>query len=376
MYPSLQLPALQRLFAYSFSISRERLSMKRSRFSLLLIVSILAALLLSSCAGGTAYNTWPGVSTQDGVVYLSYLNGVFAIKDGNLLWRFPEKADNAKAFYAPPAFGQQIIVVGDYSNHLYGINPQNGAQNWAFEREGGHFVSSPLIVGDTILAPSSDHTLYALDLSGNERWKYRTSNILWGQPVSDGSLVFLPAMNHNLYALKLADGSVAWEKKLDGALPASPILTEDGTLYIVSLEGQVYGLDASNGAVRWNVDVAGEVWSSPVLVEDTLYIGSSDGKVYLVTAEGIQKEVNVGSPIIGGGALYEDVVVFPTEGGSLVAVNSEGQTTPWKPTVNGKLYTTPVVVGDQVVVAVKDGEKLLSAFDQNGNEVWSFTAPK
>ena len=352
--------------------------MKTTRISLFIIVAILAAFLLTSCAGGSVYHTWPGVSARDGVVYVAYLNGVFAVKDGAMLWRFPEKADSAKSFFAPPVFTTDTVIAVDYTNHLFGINPQTGVQNWSFAKEGGHFVASPLVVEDTILAPSSDHNLYALDLSGNQRWLYRTGNVLWSSPVSDGKVVYLPAMDHFLYALNLSDGSLAWKKDLGAALPSAPLLAEDGLLYINSLNGKILAVDTVNGAVRWTVEVDGELWAAPTLVEDTLYVGSSSGKVFMVSAsEGkVLKETDLGSPVIGSGALKGETVIFPTESGALFALDSEGQITSWKPTVSGKLYSTPVVVGDYVVAAVMEGEKILVAFDQNGAEAWSFTAPK
>ncbi len=355
--------------------------MKKSRISIVFIVSILAAVLLSSCAGGTAYNSWAGVSAKDGVVYLAYLNGVFAVKDGAMLWRFPEKAENGKYFFSAPAFTQDVVIAGDYANQVFGINPQNGSQSWSFSQEGAHFVASPLVVEDTILAPASNHNLYAMDLSGKLRWQFRTGNILWAQPASDGTTVFLPAMDHTLYALKLSDGSLAWKKDLGSALPSAPQLVEGKALYVTTLDGKITALDPANGNVLWEAQVDGNVWSAPVLVGDTLFVGSSNNKVYLVsvgevTGSRVLKETDLGSPVIGGGVLFGENVVFATEGGSLFALDSTGQTTQWKPTVNGKLYTTPVVVGEQVVVAVKDGDKLLAAFDQNGTEVWSFTAPK
>lgn len=354
--------------------------MKISRISLVFTLTILAAIFLSSCAGGSIYNAWPGLSAKDGVVYLAYLNGVFAVKDGNMLWRFPEKAENGKAFYASPTVGDDVVVVGDYANQVFGVNLQNGTQSWAYNKENGHVVAGPVIVGDTILVPSSDHNLYALTSSGSLRWEFRTDNILWAQPSSDGKLVYLPAMDHNVYALNLSNGTLVWKKDLGAALPAAGVLVEGKAFYVVNLAGKVMALSPSNGSILWEAQLEGQVWSAPLLVGETLYVGSSNNKVYLVdtgsASNRILRAVDLGSPVIGGGVLFGNNVVFATEGGGLFAVDRTGQTTQWKPTVNGKLYTTPVVAGSNLVVAVKDGDALLVAFDQQGSEVWAFVAPK
>jgi outer membrane protein assembly factor BamB len=262
--------------------------MKIHRFPLLVSLLILGTFLLSACTGVGAINTFPGITATQNTVYLADQGSIFAINaaNGTMTWRFPEKPDNSKPFYAPPAVTDNLIVAGNYGNMLYGLDT-SGKQKWAFDSKGGHFVGGPLVVKDTVLAPSSNNNLYALNAAdGTQRWAYETKNAVWATPVSDGQIIYQPALDHNLYALKLADGSLVWKKDLGSALLSAPILTKDGTLYLSSMGGDVIAVKASDGSVLWTAKIGGRIWSTPAFNQDLLFVGNSDGKVFAVSANG------------------------------------------------------------------------------------------
>ena len=61
--------------------------------------------------------------------------------------------------------------------------------------------------------------------------------------------------------------------------------------------------------------------------------------------------------------------------GTLVALDREGKTV-WEKTVGGKIYTTPVVSGDLILVAPYQAEFALAAYDAQGKQAWTFTPEK
>jgi len=347
---------------------------------------IFLSVLLASCSSGSLVNNWPGVSANQDVVYLSYQSSVYAVNatNGILAWSFPkEKPDASKPFYAAPAFGADgLVVVGNYGQVLYGLDP-NGDIRWQFTAERANFSATPLVMDDVILAPASDGYLYALSMTGTERWKYKTGNMLWAQPASDGEMVFLPGLDHALYALRLSDGSLVWKKDLESSLVSDPVWDQNGYLFINTLNGDVLSLKTIDGSVNWQFSTQGTLWSSPLLHENTLFVGSSEGKtkgkVFAISAVDGSKiwEQDAGSPVIGGGAFVSDSVVFPTEGGNLSAWSIVDGTSKWAQSIGGKLYSTPVIVGDKLVTAVYQGEgKILQAVSFDGQTQWSFALPK
>ena len=93
-----------------------------------------------------------------------------------------------------------------------------------------------------------------------------------------GSLLLSRRLTTILYALKLSDGSVVWKKDLGSALLSAPMLTQDGTLYVSTMNGDVVAVKASDGSVLWTAKTGGRIWATPVLHEDSLYVGNAGGK--------------------------------------------------------------------------------------------------
>lgn len=367
--------------------------MKTHRFPILIIALLIAALATAGCSG-TVVNSWPGVSAQQDTVYLAYQGLVYAVNAGNgqLNCQFPEKADMSKPFFAAPAVSEDVVVAGNYGHTIHALTTTCENQNkvlgekWSFDtgekdpdKKTGNFSASPAIVGDTVLAPSTNNRLYALSLAdGSLKWYFETQNTLWATPVSDGSLVYLSALDHNLYALDLETGELIWKKDLGSSLSSAPLLTSGGTLYVSTLEGKVVALQASDGSVIWEQVTGGRLWSTPVLHEDVLYVGNDAGKVMALAASDgtVAWEQTAGGPVIGGGVIMNETIAFPTESGALVGWSLDGKDQTLNQTIGGKLYTAPVIAGEKAVVAVMEGDKLLQALTLDGGLNWTFVQPK
>jgi len=365
----------------------KNLRMKKTRISILITLFILGSLVLSACSGAPMMNSWPGLSASEDAVYMAHAGKIYSInaQNGSVICSFPENADNAKPFYAAPAVNDNLIVAGNYGHMLYGLSQnciekdgkKTFEQKWVFDSKTGHFAGTPLVVEGVVLAPSSNNFLYAV-VDGKEKWSFETQNALWATPASDGKVVYLPALDHHLYALNLADGKLLWKQDLGSALLSAPLLTKDGLLYVSAMQGEVFALKAADGSQVWKMDTGGRLWSAPVLHEDMLYVGNASGKAAALSVKDgkIAWEKDLASPIYGGGALIPNGVVFPTEGGTVVGLSFDGQQELWRKEINGKLYSTPVVAGETVTVAVLEGDKLAQAFNVSGVESWPFTAPK
>ncbi len=243
--------------------------------------------MLSACTGAAMVNSWPGLAASQDTIYLAHAGQVYALnaQNGTVTCRFPEKAENGKSFYAAPAVTDSLIVAGNYGHMLYGIG-KDCSQKWSFDSKDGNFAGTPLVINDTVLAPASNNRLYAVSaVDGKMLWSYKTGNVVWATPASDGKVVYQPALDHNLYALNLADGKLVWKKDLGSALLSTPLLTKDGTLYLTTMRGEVVALKAADGSVIWSKDTGGRLWGSPVLHEDVLYVGNAGGKVVAVSAK-------------------------------------------------------------------------------------------
>lgn len=351
--------------------------MKNNRIVMILLFS-LAALFLTSCTGAGVTNSWAGVTATEENVYFANGAVVYALAadSGNKVWQFPEKANAKRLFYAEPVLvGEQLIVV-DYANGMASLNAQTGAETWVFEEAKSRYIDSPLVVDNLIIAPNTDYSLYAVDLSGQLVWRFETDHALWARPVTDGETVYFASMDRNLYAVEVATGTQKWKTELNSSSVARALL-EDGILYVGNLEGALFALNAADGSLIWQQQLGGGIWSAPLSYEGKLYVGDQSGRINILeSADGkIVQYIDTESPIIGTGIILEDGVVFGNEEGSLVVIGFDGARL-WTRSFDGNLYSNLQKSGDHLLLSLTQGEEPLVAVDLNGNEVWDFTDKK
>jgi outer membrane protein assembly factor BamB len=75
--------------------------------------------------------------------------------------------------------------------------------------------------------------------------------------------------------------SVAWKFRTDGRVLSSPAVV-DASVYVASTDGRLYAIDRNTGAERWRFATRGPISSSPAVHEGLVYISSMDGFVYAV----------------------------------------------------------------------------------------------
>jgi outer membrane protein assembly factor BamB len=349
----------------------------KAKYPVLIMVLLIAAMLLTACAGG-AYSTdasYPGVSVGDDVVYLASGGQLAAIRlaDGVLDWNYPaEKAESGIFYYAAPVMAGTRLLAGDYKNTLHGIDPKTGLQQWTYD-QGGRWTASPVVVGDVVVAPNVDKNVYGFDLNGTLLWKFKSTDVFWAQPATDGELVYVGGMDHTLYAINPSDGSLVWKTDMNGAM-VYPAAVGDGVIYQTTIANQLIAVDAKTGEITWQFTTDDAVWMTPVLQEGVLYLGDVKGNVYAVdAATGIQSwKQSVGDEALyGTPALLENGVIYSSEAGNIILVDFNG-VKQWNRTIDGSLYSGVVLAGDTLLVGVTKGKITLVAYDLNGNLKWSY----
>lgn len=360
--------------------------MKLNRFTLLLVLGLLA-LSLSAC-GTPPATTWSGLAADETAAYLTNGSIVYAVRlaDGDQLWEF--SSETKSTFYTNPVFTSdgQLLVGSSANDHaLYRLDPKatdSGRATWSFTGAKDHWVAAPLVVGEMVYAPNADGSLYIFDLSipGDDKLieTLELGGRLWAQPTTDGELVFVTSLDHHLYAVDMQSNSLAWELKLDGAIPGSALVA-DGKLYVGSLGSSLTAIDIASRKTAWTAPVENSVWSGPILAGEALYFGDLDGNFYALNVANGKRLLDpaqpggaiLASPIVAGGKL-----IFVSESGAVYSLDPGSNNPLSLETINAKLYTAPVLAGDLILVAPFQGEFLLVALDQNGIQKWSFTPGK
>jgi len=368
---------------------------------------LLVAVLLSGCTGGAVRGTtWAGLAASGTTAYLADGAYVYAVNlaDGTEAWHYPAKADSKQLFYATPLITPDgLVVVGSSgTNHiLVAINPQDIDPNtkspreaWTFTAAKDHWVATPLIIGDTLFAANGDGNLYVLNLNDGKSVKEAEKVIalggrLWAQPVTDGTRIYVTSLDHSVVAIDAATYDILWHEDLTSAIPGSAVIGADGMLYVGSLDSHFEKIDPATGKHETVLTTTGWLWGTPAVEGDNIFFADLTGELYSYNTSTGANNWSVIKPdgaVTASPLVLTDYILFATEAGktvkdpgNLFAISREGKIL-WNEkisgTKSGKIYTTPVVAGDLILVAPLGADGYLYAYDLDGREAsWSPFTP-
>lgn len=368
---------------------------------------LIIAVILSGCAGGPVRGTsWAGLAADADTAYLADGSLVYAVNlnDGREIWHYPAKADSKQLFYATPVITPDgLVIVGSAgTNHLLAainpndINPetQSPSEAWTFTAAKDHWVAAPLIVGDKLFAANGDGNVYVLNLNDGRSTKQAEKVIevggrLWSQPTTDGKSVFVTSLDHSVIAIDIETYEIIWHEELTSAIPGSAVIGADGMLYVGTLDSHFEKIDPATGKHETVLTTDGWLWGTPAADGDNIFVADLSGNLYSFNTK---ERTNNWSSIQPDGAVtasplvLPDYILFATEtgkteddSGNLFAISRDGKIL-WNEGLSGKkggkIYTTPVLAGDKILVAPLGADGYLYAFDLDGREIsWSPFVP-
>jgi outer membrane protein assembly factor BamB len=85
------------------------------------------------------------------------------------------------------------------------------------------FLSSPVVVKNTVYFGSGDGNVYALDAAtGEQRWKFKTGDVVHASPAFADGVLFFGSWDSYFYAVDAATGKEKW--RFHGGEDASCII--------------------------------------------------------------------------------------------------------------------------------------------------------
>jgi outer membrane protein assembly factor BamB len=274
-----------------------------------------------------------GVSYENGRLYAT--NGVGEVKalnadTGEVLW----KVKPAGPLRGAPtiAFGQLFVMTQD--NQILSLSLSDGAPVWdesGSNTQSGVFgVAAPAAGQGTIVAGYSSGELTA--------YRYENGRSLWSDalartnisttvgtitdidadPIIDSGRVYALGQGGRMAAYELVSGQRIWELNLAGI--STPAIAGEW-IFTLTDDARLLAIARSSGRVRWisqlqryrdEKDKQGPIfWTGPVLAGGQLWVASSRGEVWKVSAgEGsaslfadIGQPVSM-APVVADGMLY------------------------------------------------------------------------
>ena len=232
--------------------------------------------------------------------------------------------------------------------------------NWAFWR--GNATSQG--IGDAQLPDELQ-----------ERWAFKTKDMIAGAPAIAGDVIYVASMDRHLYAINATTGKELWKQKL-GMMKGSPLIHE-GKIYVGNIDGKVYCRDAKTGEAVWMFDnESGEIASGLNIHGTNILVAAQGMPVTCLNEKGDKAwtfDIDGGSngtPTVSG-----DVCFASGCDSHFHAIDAKTGNGLWKLELPGQAAATPCVKDGVAYIGTVTNQVV--AIDLKSKEkIWQFEAAK
>jgi len=292
---------------------------------------------------------------------------------GNLKWM----VETGGEVYSSPVTGEEgTVYIGSDDKNLYSINPE-GKVNWKFKTEGKIRSTPAVTIEENICFLSGDGFLYSLNRDGKLNWKFKTGsaeNTTTSSPSIDskGNIYAVAGEKDKSYLYSVSPGGKEnWKAKVKKTAGNTPVIDEDGTVYISDDGIYAYHPD---GKLKFSLEK--EKYSSPLTTgqNNIIYTGISEEEKSKIRAL-TEKEIKWTLLLDG---YVESNVSIDLEGniytgcydGKLYSLSPQGKIN-WSYKTKDIIRSAPAIDGEgNVYTGSYDG--FLYALDRPGNLMWKF----
>jgi len=256
------------------------------------------------------------VTSEDGEVI------AIAAASGDELWRVSVSGESL----AKPLITDEGVVIYTIDGRLRVLSLFDGIERWAMEQDQPALtlrgLSSPIVVGGTIIVGFDTGKLMALELSsGNTEWEAMISppsgrsdldrlSDLDGQLQAVGQDIYASGYQGRVASLAVESGQILWAREISTFVGVG---ADWNNIYIADDSGELIALLRRNGGDVWRTDaLLRREPTAPVSFGLTVAIGDFDGYVHFFSnIDGLPvARVRVGkgkissAPIVIGDRLY------------------------------------------------------------------------
>jgi eukaryotic-like serine/threonine-protein kinase len=224
----------------------------------------------------------------DGRLFIGGFDGRFHALDaasGKLLWQYQAGVDelmhNQQGFQSSPAVAGGIVYTGCRDAHVYAFDAKTGEPKWNVSTGMSWVNTTPAVSEGRVHFATSDTALVqAVDAaSGKELWQQQGPAYMFAAPSLAGGVLLQGVLNGSLQARDAASGTLLWEFQTEAAKRnAGWVLTSAGGFNSSLLFPNSWHDTMALGAARQAS--VGSFLSAPLVVGRTIYVGSTDGRLY------------------------------------------------------------------------------------------------
>lgn len=220
--------------------------------------------------------------------------------EGKIAWIYTE--EKMSRAYRCPVIGEDGTIYISDDEKLYAIHP-DGTLKWKFSK--GSMTESNIMIGagdviyfstgSTVRDRNYQGYLYALDLSGNVLWEYRTTDMpySYGSTLGIDGTIYFTDLGGYLHAVN-ADGSLKWKTKGTGAFQSmwaiSISISPDGSmLYVHGIDSTMNAVNAQTGDLIWQISTGYGYFAKIAPLVDNAgnvyFFGNENNRDYVCSAK-------------------------------------------------------------------------------------------
>jgi outer membrane protein assembly factor BamB len=190
----------------------------------------------------------------------------------------------------------------------------------------GRGSTGGVALGEDVLGvASSDHRAILYDrATGTFLWDRRLNQAIGAGPLLRDDRMFVAEQGPGgkVYALRLLNGRVIWS--VDAGDVAAPLALDGGALYAATVEGRILRIASDSGKQRWSARLPGGVRAAPVPTAAGLVVATGADSIYLLDPATGAVRVRRGTrgTVLAAPARADSLVVIGTSSGMLAALET------------------------------------------------------
>ena len=278
-----------------------------------------------------------------------------SLENGSVYWKFSTGSPIGES---SPAYSGGVVYIGDLGGWINALNASDGRKLWAF-KTGGEIKSSPVVVGDSVLIGSYDEHLYCLSArNGSVRWKFKTNGPVHSTPgIADG-MAFIAGCDELFRAIRISDGKEVFNVSSGAYTGASPAL-RGGSAFYGTFDNEVLGVNLAERSVAWRYEHPQRkfpFYSSAAVTSTRVVLGGRDKLVHGLTLDGkaawtFTTRARVeSSPAIAGGRVF-----IGSNDGRFYVLNAANGAKVWEFNAGAPLSASPAIANGRIVIGTQDG---------------------
>jgi eukaryotic-like serine/threonine-protein kinase len=183
---------------------------------------------------------------------------------------------------APVVRGDQVLV-GSYTLRRVTVLSLNDGAQMQILNLGCAIATTPAIESGFVCVGSDDFTVQALQIeTGESIGTFCTNGTVIARPVFDHGAVYVGSTDGEMYAYRMIGGlKPLWVRRLGRPILGAAALTRE-RVFVGSTNGAMFCMDRKDGKILWRFQTDGEIVSQPLVEDGTLYVSSTDGKIYAI----------------------------------------------------------------------------------------------